>query len=275
MAQLKLPTLDEYFLTQRLEESRAIVQEAIQRSEKPIIIQFSGGKDSMAMVGLVREVTMDFFLSFMTTGIEFADVVDFASMVANDLGHQILFSDPSLHKGGFFERLGRFREWPTVHKRWCMRDLKVRPQKKMLNEYFGRGAFYKMVGVRRWESNRRKYIYPHNLFIRRDTDVSDDYLVFPILNWTDDDVVNYLEMTGLPTSGLYGKYGVSGCYWCPFYQEGIYRRILAEEPALYDEFIEWEHTLGKPSVIGEVYLGGLREEVIGYGAGIKDREESC
>lgn len=215
----------------------------------------------MAMVGLVREVTRNFVCSFMTTGIEFTEAIDFAGKVADDLGARIIFSDPSFHKGGFFERLERFKEWPTVHKRWCMRDLKVRPQKKLLNSIYGKGAFYKLVGVRRWESNRRKYIYQHNLFIRRDTDVAQDYVVFPILNWTDDDVENYLAMAGLPTSGLYRKYGVSGCYWCPFYQPDIYIRILYQEPDLYDEFIAWEERLGKPSVIGQTYLRDLKEEM--------------
>lgn len=256
----KFKEIDDFFLSQRLAESRRVVKEAAEKSENPLVIQFSGGRDSTALVGLVQEVTDNFICSYMITGIEFKESIEFASLVARDLGVKMLYSDPSLYKDGFFERLERFQEWPTIHKLWCQRDLKVRAQKRLLDKVYGKRTFYKLVGVRRFESNRRRVIYPHNRFMRRDADVSQDYLVFPLLHWTDDDVENYLIEAQLPTSPLYRKYGVSGCYWCPFYQVEIYNKILALNNSIYDEFIEWEERLGAPSVIGQVYLKDLKRE---------------
>jgi 3'-phosphoadenosine 5'-phosphosulfate sulfotransferase (PAPS reductase)/FAD synthetase len=107
-------------------------------------------------------------------------------------------------------------------------------------------------------------MYPRDAFIRRDDNCGgEDYEVFPILHWSDADVKNYLKMVGLPVSGLYKKYGVSGCYWCPWYQPDIYRRILRHDPGLYDKFIVWEEMLNAPSVIDHTWLRDLKQEVLG------------
>jgi 3'-phosphoadenosine 5'-phosphosulfate sulfotransferase (PAPS reductase)/FAD synthetase len=209
----------------------------------------------------VKEVTDNFLCCYMVSGIEFPEAVDFAGEAANGIGVPILYSQPSDHKGGFFERLATFRRFPNIESTWCNRDLKVRPQKKVLERNFGKQTFYKLVGVRKFESNRRRGLYPANKLIRPDPEHSGSFLVFPLLHWTDDDVINYLKMAGLPTAGLYKRFGVSGCYWCPFYQVEIYKKVLRELPNIYDEFIEWETKLKAPSVIGEIYLRDLKKEV--------------
>ena len=263
--QHKLPTIDEFFLKERIAEARGVIHAVADQSEKPLIIQFSGGRDSVALVGLVREVTERFICCYMVSGIDFPESVEFAARMGRELGVTLLFSQPNAHKGGFFDRLAKFRRWPTVESTWCNRDLKLRPQKKVIEMNFGKGVFYKLNGVRRYESSRRKMIYGIDRFLDKDPEQPRSFRVHPLLLWTDDDVTNYLEMKGLPSSGLYKKYGVSGCYWCPFYQVDIYRSILRCEPDLYDEFIEWEVKLGAPSVIGEVYLGDLKREVVANG----------
>lgn len=262
--QPKLPTIDDFFLSQRLEESRALVKKVVEKADKPLIIQFSGGKDSMALIGLVREITDKFLCCYMITGIEFPKAIEFAGNMARELGVGILFTDPSVYKGGFFDRLAKFKRFPGIPPNfpWCVRDLKLRPQRIVLETNFGKGTFYKLNGVRKYESYRRRYIYDDNTFIQPDYEHRGSYMVFPLLRWTDDDVLNYLKMAGLPTSELYKQYGVSGCYWCPFYQADIYRTILLHLPNLYDEFIEWEEKLGQPSVIGQIYLRDLKKEVI-------------
>lgn len=254
------PSIEGQFLSERIAESKAIIEAAIRESHEHLIIQFSGGRDSLAMVGLVKEVTKNFVCGYMVSGIEFQQAVDFAGKMARKLEIPLLFSYPSDHLGGFFERLQKLKTFPTVRSTWCQRDLKVRPQGKMLHRLLGKRPLYKLVGVRKWESTRRKFIYSLDKPIKHDPDVSGDFLVYPLLNWTGSDVLNYLDLRGLPTSQLYKKYGVSGCYWCPFYQPDIYRRILAGEPKLLDKFIEAEETYG-PSVSNFLYLRDLKAEV--------------
>ena len=235
------------------------MKEILYLTEKPIVVNFSGGKDSMSMLGLVLEITENVIPFYMKTGIDFPEAVDFARESASKLGKELVISEPSDHLGGFFDRIVHFG-FPNLQATWCNRDLKVRPQMKVLNREFGRGVYYKMVGVRKYESSRRKKMHRANRPIVEDYNTGRDFLVYPILQWTSRDVARYLREKGLPTSGLYKKYGVSGCYWCPYYQASIYRAVLKDFPHLYDEFIEWEERLDKPSVNGHIWLRDLARE---------------
>jgi len=265
-----MASIDDQFLRDRIGESRQVIQQAINKTQKPLIVQFSGGKDSMAMVSLVQEITDNFIGCYMQTDIDFPAAISFAKESASNLNFDLLVSTPADHLGGFFERLPKFG-WPTIHSLWCNRDLKVRPQRKRLIREFGKGIYYKLVGVRRYESTRRRKMHSTGNFFAEDYHTGGDMLVYPLLNWTTADVKNYLKAAGLPISSLYKKYGVSGCYWCPFYQPSIYRKILGDWPSLYDRFIEWEGKLGA-SVNGYIYLRDLKSEIcLGSGISIGQR----
>lgn len=273
-SQIKLPDIDDFFLSERLKESRAVVREVAEKSVNPLIIQFSGGRDSMAMLGLVREVTSNFVCAFMATGMEFKGVIQFVKDICEKLGVKLLISNPGMYKGNIFKRIEQFRKFPGIwgwgksaggtNTLWCCRDLKLRPQKLLLRETFGKGVFYKLEGIRMSESTRRKYIYKEysGYPVRPDGEHRGSFEVFPIINWTDDDVCNYLKQQRLPTLSHYDEFGVSGCSWCPFYGPEIYRRVLAKLPRHYDRFIHWEKELGKPSVTGNIYLGDIKREVL-------------
>ena len=272
--QLRIVELDSFFLAERLAEGRRIISEVAQKTEAPLIVNFSGGKDSMALLGLVREITDNFVCAYMSSGMEFDDVVPFVKRTCDQLGVKLLISTPDMYKGDFFERLEKFRVFPGLwgwdeggksQSGWCNRDLKLRPQKAMLRKIYGKKTpLYKLIAVRRNESARRKALYGDYIqsMIAPDEEHRGSFKVLPLLSWTKVDVLNYLEMLKLPTTPLYKKYGVSGCYWCPYYEPSIYLRVLADNPNMYDRFIEWEEKLGKPSVIGEIYLGDLKREII-------------
>jgi len=265
--QLRMASIDNQFLKERLVESREVVKKVAGLSDKPLLIQFSGGRDSMAMLGLVREVTDDFVCCYMATGLEFKGIIQFVKSTCAELGVRLLISNPSMYKGNLFKRIERFQSFPGLIATWCCRDLKLRPQKKLFQATFGKGAtLYKLEGIRLSESIRRKYIYKDYSGnpIREDGEHRGTYEVFPIINWTDSDVLNYLKMKGLPTMGHYKKFGVSGCSFCPFYGPDIYRRVFSVMPEyqLYRRVIEWENRLEKPSVSGYYFLRDIKREVV-------------
>jgi len=263
--QLSLPGVDELFLTERIAESIAVIKEIASKSEKPLVLQFSGGKDSMCLLALVRDAGVENYVaSFMATGLEFKGIIPFVKETCQKYGVRLLISNPSMHKGNIFKRVKQFKTFPGLIATWCCRDLKLRPQKKMLIKEFGKGTFYKLEGIRLHESTRRRSIYAEytGTPYREDGEFRGSYEVFPIVNWTDRDVLNYLNLKGLPTSGLYKEFGVSGCSWCPFYQPDIYRRILKKMPNHFDRFIELENELNLPSVSGYFFLRDLKKEVL-------------
>lgn len=220
----------------------------------------------MVLLDLVRQTADRFLCMYAASGLEFDENTTFVEETARQLNTKLIVSTPSEYKGSFFERLGVFRYWPTIVKRWCSRDLKFRPQKKRLGKICGKTTFYKLNGVRRTESSRRNIIYKATAkkgYMQTDYDVHGDVLVYPILDWSNEDIRNYLKINEIrvPTNPLYKQYGVSGCRWCPFYQRRIYERIMSYVPNLYDEFIEWECRLNQPSISGFQWLRDIKSEM--------------
>ncbi|MDP2719569.1 MAG: phosphoadenosine phosphosulfate reductase family protein [Dehalococcoidia bacterium] len=256
--------IDRLFLRVRVEQSLGIIEDVAAKTDRPLIVQFSGGRDSMVLLELTRTVTSNFVCAYMATGLEFAGFVKYIKDFCAGAGVPLIISNPTMHKGNLFKRVEQFRTWPGLVATWCCRDLKLRPEKKLLQKLYGKGTFYKLEGVRMYESQRRRSLYKDvaETFIREDGEHKKSFDVFPILLWSDYDVINFLQEKGLPTSRLYDDYGVSGCSWCPFYEPAIYKRVLEKLPNHYDRFIEWEEKLGQPSVNGFVYLGDIKREVV-------------
>lgn len=248
----------------KIREAESVVSKAILRTgDTPIVINFSGGKDSLTLLDLVRKQTDNFICVYAQSGIEFPEAIDFAKKTCADMGHELLISTPQMYKGSFFERLAQFKKFPTIRETWCSRDLKFRAEGKMLKNLYGKHSFYKLNGVRRFESARRNsmHISTKRLgFIKPDFDISNDFMVFPILNWTNENVKDYLRenQVRIPKNPLYDKYKVSGCYYCPFYQPSIYKQILCHCPNIYDEIIKWEIKLNQPAGSGFHWLRDIK-----------------
>ena len=68
---------DESFLRERVAESLQVIRMVAAVSTKqPLLLQFSGGRDSMTMLGLVREAGVKSFVAtYMATGTELPGVV--------------------------------------------------------------------------------------------------------------------------------------------------------------------------------------------------------
>ena len=262
----------ESVLDMRIRETLEIIEVAVKQSATvPLIINFSGGKDSLCLLDLVQRITNNFMCSYMVSGIEFPEAIDFVKETCSRLGVKLLLSYPSDYKGDFFERIAKFKRFPTIKSPWCNRDLKIRPQHKMLVKRYGNTRFFKLNAVRRFESTRRSIIYrnvPKMGFMRKEYQYAgEDMIVYPVLNWTNENVIEYLQgrKIEIRRNPLYQKYGVSGCYWCLFYQPSIYRRILSVNPRLYDPFIEWEIKLNSPSVNGFRWLRDIKKELLEEG----------
>lgn len=248
-----------YVLDVKIEQSISIIQDVLKRSKNiPLFVMFSGGKDSLLLLDLVQRTTDNFLCCYMSTGIEFPEVLESNIKYCENLGLELCVSFPKDHKGNFFDRIKKFKRFPNIKATWCSRDLKIRPLNKILRKRFGKySKFYKLNGVRMYESTRRTAMHkntPKKVFMIPDYDVQHAFMVFPILMWTTEERNQYLKLRELrpPTRALYKKYSISGCYWCPFYQPSIYEQILKDFPNLYDEFIEWELKLDMPSVQGHV-----------------------
>jgi len=271
--QLSIPGWDSRFLDNLVIEAKWVILSCARKSKVPLLVQFSGGRDSLMLLHIVRQVLPPyrFVCTYMATGTELPGVVSFVKDYCEKEGLRLLVSQPGLHKGNIYKRIRQFKSFPNLgsfngggKRLWCCRDLKLRPQKKLIIREFGKNEFFKLEGVRRFESERRKVIYRQyaETLMRPDDEFKGSWEVFPILNFTDDDVLHYLEVNNLPTMGQYREFGVSGCSWCPFYGPDIYARVIKARPSWYDRFIALEDELNQPSVHGGVFLRDIKKAVM-------------
>jgi hypothetical protein len=103
-------------------------------------------------------------------------------------------------------------------------------------------------------------MYKNKGFAVPDGDLSGSYIVYPILEWSGDDVKEYLKLHNFESHKQYSAFGVSGCAYCPFYQPEIYQRILNVYPDIYDSIIELETDIGKPAASGNLFLKNIKED---------------
>jgi phosphoadenosine phosphosulfate reductase len=108
--------------------------------------------------------------------------------------------------------------FPTRNIRWCCHEFK---------EYGGRGR-YCITGVRWEESAKRKKRSLHEIktrnikdkiFLNNDNDIRRKmtYMLNPIIDWSEDDVWEFIKGRGIPYNPLYDQgYKRVGCIGCPF-----------------------------------------------------------
>jgi len=258
-------------LRQRVAQSKKILQETIKRSgDTPLMVMFSGGKDSTVCLHLALSITDNIECIFMESSIDLPNTVKFVKRCCNKFGVKLHLTSPSRdYQGDFYWNVKRWGHFPTIGRNlWCNTKLKIRPMRAHMRKKFGFTPLFKVNGVRRDESSRRNKMYAKisgGDYITKDPEYSGSFNVYPILDWTKKDVTDYIKKNKIiiPTNDSYEKFGVSGCFWCPFYQAEIYKRILKVHPNIYDKIIELEKELNKPSVTGKIWLRDLKEAIVG------------
>jgi 3'-phosphoadenosine 5'-phosphosulfate sulfotransferase (PAPS reductase)/FAD synthetase len=232
-------------------------------AETPLLINFSGGKDSSTLILLANQAEVKCELIYMTSRLELPGCVDFVRQEADRFGLKLHITDPVADYYGDFpywvRKIGYF---PSYHYSYCSVRLKIRPSRAYLRKLYGFRHIYRVNGVRKSESTRRSKIYKEKEPIRKDWENSGHFVVEPIQNWTGQDVVEYLNENNFKVQKLYTEFGVSGCAYCPFYQVEIYQRILNVYPDIYDEIIKLEDEIGKPSVGGNRFLHQVRDDFL-------------
>lgn len=229
----------------------------------PVMVMFSGGKDSLTVALLCKEAGITAELLFMESSIDLPGSVEKSVHYARELDLVLHRTNPVRdYQGDFSYWIRRKGYFPTVEHPWCSTQLKVRPSRHYMRRLWGFDAIYKLTGVRALESGRRRRIYRGRNLVEKDGEHSGSFMVHPILSWTDSDVDIFLAERGmLFDNALYSKVGVSGCFWCPFYQDSIIERIERTFPGIYDQVIEVEREVGKPSLRDKRYLRYVIERV--------------
>ena len=166
-----------------------------------IEVAYSGGKDSDVILELTKMAGVPYRAIYKNTTIDPAGTIKHAQ----DMGAEIIRP-----KHSFLELLS-MNGYPNMFYRHCCSYLK---EYKVLD--------YAIVGIRRSESRKRseRYKEPEQCRVYSKTQKVRQYM--PILEWSDDDVREFIEERGIKCAPVYydenGDFHVErrlGCVGCP------------------------------------------------------------
>lgn len=207
-------------LQSKIETSIATIQKAAKLAQnytgKPLVVAFSGGKDSQTVYHLTEAAGVDFEAVYSATTIDPPEVVRFI----REHYPSVRFHVPTM---SFWQLVEKTRMLPSRRMRYCCSVLKEATHQGRVT----------LTGVRREESAKRanrqvldinKKPRQFDEFERSDKiDVQcfgngkEKITVNPILDWTETDVWQYLDnVVNVRHCELYdqGRHRV-GCLFCP------------------------------------------------------------
>lgn len=167
---------------------------------QPIEVAYSGGKDSDVILELTKMANVPYRAIYKNTTIDARGTIKHAK----EMGAVVLRP-----KKTFFQIVEEYG-FPNMFRRFCCKYLK---EYKVLD--------YAIVGIRRSESRKRaeRYKEPEYCRVYSKTQKTRQYL--PILEWTDEDVRDFILERGIKCAPVYydenGEFHVErrlGCVGC-------------------------------------------------------------
>lgn len=168
---------------------------------EPVEISYSGGKDSDVILELAKMAGINYRAIYKNTSIDPIGTIKHCK----ENGVEIIRP-----KRTFFQLVAH-KGCPTRRCRFCCSELK---EYKVLDRA--------VLGIRRSESTKREALYKEPEICRVYSKKSKVRIYLPILEWTDDDVAEFIKERGIKCHPLYydknGEFHVErrlGCIGCP------------------------------------------------------------
>ncbi|ASJ07416.1 phosphoadenosine phosphosulfate reductase domain-containing protein [Thermococcus pacificus] len=225
-------------LEKKVEEARRFMRKTANRySDLPVAVAFSGGKDSLAVLGLALEEFSEdgFTVFFNNTGIEFPETLEYVEELKKELepkGIKFIAADA----GDAFWRAIHVFSPPGRDYRWCCKVTKLGPITMAIKENYPQGVLM-FVGQRKYESIKR-FKQPRvwrNPWVPNETGAS------PIFHWRALEVWLYIFSRKLKYNPLYeDRLDRIGCFLCPSASLAEIYTLKEEKPELW---AKWESEL--------------------------------
>ena len=210
----------------KLYASLLIIKEALRQHENPVISS-SFGKDSIALLHLVRSIKKDIPVAFVNTGVNFRETLIYMRELEKLWNLDLYELHPE--KGVTYWKIVEERGFPkqsrntkTGDKRqpYCCKALKeipmekyVRKHKRNLN-FVGLTAGENKDGEAEGRQRRWAYILKGSALYYKEADRI--WKCIPLIWWSSDDVWQYYKLYDIPKNPAYEKYGIkrTGCIPC-------------------------------------------------------------
>lgn len=211
-------------LQKKIDNSIRLLQSVAKGYDGEIEVAYSGGKDSDVILQLAKESGIRFRAIYKNTTIDPPGTISHVK----EMGVEILRPKKS------FFKLIQENGYPNMFMRFCCRILK---EYKVLDKA--------IIGVRKSESVKRKNRYTEptecKFYGSKKEHVE---AIYPILDWTDDDVKEFILDRGIKLAPIYydrgGQFVVTqrlGCMCCPL--KSTKKRIASfkEHPKMVRAYI--------------------------------------
>lgn len=229
-------------LKDKIEHSIALIRKAeklalTMQPDMGFHVGFSGGKDSQVVLELVKMAGVKYKAVYNVTTNDPADNVRF-------IKHSYPEVEFSIPEKSYFQLIAQ-KGVPTMFNRWCC---------ALFKETAGVGCVV-LTGVRKEESRKRAAYDEVNKWGRtkdkketvdldkmevnefRCVGGKDKFMVYPILEWTERDVWDFIAVRDLPVNPCYKTHKRVGCVFCPFARPKDIRAYCETHPQLKAAFI--------------------------------------
>jgi phosphoadenosine phosphosulfate reductase len=225
-------------------EAASFVMRTIEKQpDLPIVVAFSGGKDSLATYLVVEEATGESPpIFFMDTGIELPETIEHIENFAGSRDVKVIGQRAGER---FWESVDTFGP-PARDFRWCCKVLKLGPAATSIADEMG-GENLSFMGQRKLESFQRS----KEPRISENPWVPGQISANPIQNWNALEVWLYIFHKGEDFNPLYNQgYHRMGCYLCPSSPLAELESLRETHPELHKKWEskikEWADKYGFP-----------------------------
>lgn len=216
-----------HILKKMEEKAHNFIKNVAQTTGRPVTVSYSGGKDSLTTLLLVRDAVPQFDILFADTGLEFKETVDNVKQTAEELNLPL-----KIHSSGdsFWQSIDNFGP-PTVEARWCCKVCKLGAITQVIENNYENECLT-FVGQRKYESEIRA----NSEHIWKNPSVGNQIAATPIQNWTALHVWLYLFWKKAKYNPLYEQgFDRIGCWLCPSASMADFSRLSEIHPELSEK----------------------------------------
>ena len=211
--------------------------QSIPTDDGPIELSYSSGKDSDVILELAKMAGIPYRAIYKNTTIDPSGTISHAK----EMGAEVITP-----KKTFFQLIGE-KGFPTRVSRWCC---------SVLKEY--KVCDRAIQGIRRSESTKRAERYKEPEVCRVYSAKEKVKVYLPILEWTDEDVAEFIKERNIKCHPLYyrgGEFDVTkrlGCMGCPIQSRRKMIQEFKDNPKLLKAWIR----AGQKRYTSEAYQNG-------------------
>ncbi|QOJ79674.1 phosphoadenosine phosphosulfate reductase family protein [Infirmifilum lucidum] len=240
--------LHDRYLSEKEREATSFIREVYEKYKLPVVVSFSGGKDSLVTLYLALKALGPERVKvlFNNTGLEFPETVEYVYRVCERMGVELIVADA----GDAFWRGVSVMGPPARDLRWCCKVTKFAPIARVLRRLFPGGAL-SLVGQRRYESAQRA-LSPR---VWRNAWLPNVVAATPIQDWSALDVWLYIFRERLLPNPLY-YLGLDrlGCWLCPATEMGEFELAKAVHGSLYSKWSEYLFEYARENSVSESWV---------------------